>query len=83
MQYFVHERRILILLRVHFVRGTAMMSTRNQLKQIFQGGKEQKLVEFVDRNPALWDANDKEYKNVKLKESLWELLSEHLDINGK
>lgn len=59
------------------------MTTRQQLKEIFKGGKEYKLVEFVDRNHSLWDPNDKNYKNGKLKESLWELLSDHLDISGK
>lgn len=42
----------------------------------------EKLIEFVKQYPILFDLSHKDYKNVRIKDKIWEEIGIQLKVNG-
>lgn len=59
------------------------MAGNNNPQMIFSEEEKEILVDYVRANPALYSIQHKAYKNIELKNRLWETIGKKLNRSGK
>lgn len=52
-------------------------------KRKFSDVEDETLISFVESHPELYDANDRNYKNLALRENLWREYANSVGRNGE
>lgn len=58
------------------------MSCKNSTKFYFSAEEDEKLIEEVSTHPALYDLQDPNYKDQKVKDNIWVVVGEEVGRPG-